>query len=68
MINNVIMLLFRQLNHLNLYWLGDDVIDIQHIESTAIPVIKAEPIIDIDVGITDYSNYIKTKICRFINI
>ena len=35
--------------------LGDDAIDIQHIGSTAIPVIKAKPIIDIDVVIKDYS-------------
>lgn len=32
---------------------GDDAIDIQHIGSTAIPVIKAKPIIDIVVGVTD---------------
>ena len=31
--------------------LGDDVIDIQHIGSTAIPTIKAKPIIDIVVGV-----------------
>ena len=34
--------------------LGDDAIDIQHIGSTAIPVIKAKPIIDIVVGVTDF--------------
>lgn len=34
--------------------LGDDVIDIQHIGSTAIPTIKAKPIIDIAVGVTDF--------------
>ena len=34
--------------------LGDDVIDIQHIGSTAIPVIKAKPIIDIVVGVTNF--------------
>ena len=34
--------------------LGDDVIDIQHIGSTAIPAIKAKPIIDIAVGVTDF--------------
>ena len=34
--------------------LGDDVIDIQHIGSTAIPAIKAKPIIDIVVGVTDF--------------
>ena len=35
--------------------LGDDVIDIQHIGSTAIPAIKAKPIIDILVEISkDY--------------
>ena len=33
--------------------LGDDSIDIQHIGSTAIPVIKSKPIIDIVVGVTD---------------
>ncbi len=31
--------------------LDDDVIDIQHIGSTAIPAIKAKPIIDIAVGV-----------------
>lgn len=34
--------------------LGDDAIDIQHIGSTAIPAIKAKPIIDIVVGVTDF--------------
>ena len=34
--------------------LGDDAIDIQHIGSTAIPAIKAKPIIDIVVGATDF--------------
>ncbi len=34
--------------------LGDDAIDIQHIGSTAIPAIKAKPIIDIVVGTTDF--------------
>ena len=34
--------------------LGDDAIDIQHIGSTAIRVIKAKPIIDIVVGVTDF--------------
>lgn len=34
--------------------LGDDVIDIQHIGSTAILTIKAKPIIDIAVGVTDF--------------
>ncbi len=34
--------------------LGDDAIDIQHIGSTAIPTIKAKPIIDIVVGVDDF--------------
>ena len=34
--------------------LGDDDVDIQHIGSTAISVIKAKPIIDIVVGVTDF--------------
>ena len=34
--------------------LGDDAIDIQHIGSTAIPAIKAKPIIDIVVEVTDF--------------
>ena len=34
--------------------LGDDAIDIQHIGSTAISAIKAKPIIDIAVGVTDF--------------
>ena len=34
--------------------LGNDAIDIQHIGSTAIPAIKAKPIIDIVVGVTDF--------------
>ena len=34
--------------------LGDDAIDIQHVGSTAIPAIKAKPIIDIAVGVTDF--------------
>ena len=34
--------------------LGKDAIDIQHIGSTAIPAIKAKPIIDIVVGVTDF--------------
>ena len=34
--------------------LGDDAIDIQHIGSTAIPAIKAKPVIDIVVGVTDF--------------
>jgi len=34
--------------------LGDDAIDIQHIGSTAIPAIKAKPIIDIVVGVIDF--------------
>ena len=34
--------------------LGDDAVDIQHIGSTAIPAIKAKPIIDIVVGVTDF--------------
>ena len=34
--------------------LGDDAIDIQHIGSTAIPAIKAKPIIDIAVGVSDF--------------
>lgn len=43
--------------------LGDDAIDIQHIGSTAIPAIKAKPIIDIAVGVTDFENMIN-KISR----
>lgn len=35
--------------------LGEDAIDIQHIGSTAIPAIKAKPIIDIAVGVTDFN-------------
>lgn len=38
--------------------LGDDAIDIQHIGSTAIPAIKAETIIDIAVGVTDFERII----------
>lgn len=38
--------------------LGDDVIDIQHIGSTVIPAIKAKPIIDIVVGVTDFDRII----------
>ena len=38
--------------------LGDDVIDIQHIGSTAIPAIKAKPIIDIAVGVADFDRII----------
>ena len=38
--------------------LGDDAIDIQHIGSTAIPAIKAKPIIDIVVGVTDFDRII----------
>ena len=34
--------------------LGDDAVDIQHIGSAAIPAIKAKPIIDIAVGVTDF--------------
>lgn len=34
--------------------LGEDVIDIQHVGSTAIPAIKAKPIIDIAVGEDDF--------------
>ena len=34
--------------------LGDDAIDIQHIGSTAISAIKAKPVIDIVVGVTDF--------------
>ncbi|WP_299119349.1 GrpB family protein, partial [uncultured Eubacterium sp.] len=34
--------------------LCDDDIDIQHIGSTAIPAIKAKPVIDIVVGVTDF--------------
>lgn len=38
--------------------LGDDAVDIQHIGSTAIPAIKAKPIIDIVVGVTDFDRII----------
>ena len=34
--------------------LCDDAIDIQHIGSTAVPTIKAKPIIDIVVGVADF--------------
>lgn len=35
--------------------LGDDAIELQHIGSTAIPAIKAKPIIDIAVGVDDFN-------------
>lgn len=38
--------------------LGDDAVDIQHIGSTAIPAIKAKPIIDIVVGVIDFKRII----------
>lgn len=38
--------------------LGEDAIDIQHIGSTAIPAIKAKPIIDIVVGVDDFKRVI----------
>ena len=41
--------------------LCDDAIDIQHIGSTAIPAIKAKPIIDIVVGVTDFD---KVMLCN----
>ena len=34
--------------------LGGDAIDIQHVGSTAIPAIKAKPIIDIVIGVIDF--------------
>lgn len=39
--------------------LGEAAVDIQHIGSTAIPVIKAKPIIDIVVGVDDFSKIIQ---------
>ncbi len=46
MINSGMILLIKQSKNFKVI-LGDDVIDIQHIGSTAIPTIKAKPIIDI---------------------
>lgn len=39
--------------------LGDDVIDVQHVGSTSIRSIYAKPIIDIAVGVRDFSDIMK---------
>lgn len=38
---------------------GDDVIEIEHVGSTAINTIKAKPIIDIAVAVTDFANVLR---------
>ena len=53
MINSGMRLPFKQSKNLNLY-LGAAAVDIQHIGNPAIPAIKAKPIIDIAVGVTDF--------------
>ena len=39
--------------------LGEIIVDIQHVGSTAIPSIKAKPIIDIAVAVNDFNNFLK---------
>ena len=41
--------------------LGDIIVDIQHVGSTAIPTIKAKPIIDIAVAVNDFSDVLKLE-------
>lgn len=41
--------------------LGEIIVDIQHVGSTAIPSIKAKPIIDIAVAVNDFSDVLKLE-------
>ncbi|MEF8874131.1 MAG: GrpB family protein [Candidatus Thermoplasmatota archaeon] len=53
--------IFEELKEIYMDHLGDLVVDIEHVGSTAVPGLCAKPYIDIDIVIEDYSSFEETR-------